>query len=160
MRDVINAGALELISETIDAGLSPQAARKWWMGELARVAKEEQIELEELNVTPNQIGQLQNLIDTSVITDKIARIVLESVLAGEGDPQEIVTEKGLQVVNDDGALLSAIDAALAAQPDIIEKIKSGNQGPIGAIIGSVMKATKGQADATRVRELVLERING
>ena len=160
MRDVINAGALELISGTIDAGLSPQAARKWWMGELARVAKEEQIELEELNVTPNQIGQLQNLIDTSVITDKIARIVLESVLAGKGDPQEIVTEKGLQVVNDDGALLSAIDAALAAQPDIIEKIKSGNQGPIGAIIGSVMKATKGQADAARVRELVLERING
>jgi len=51
-----------------------------------------------------------------------------------------------------------VDDALAAQPDIVEKVRGGNQGPVGAIIGAVMKATKGQADAKRVRELVLDRI--
>ena len=80
------------------------------------------------------------------------------MLAGEGDPETVVVARGLEVVSDDGPLLEAIDAALAAQPDIAEKIRSGNLGPVGAIIGAVMKATRGQADAGRVRELLLERI--
>ncbi|WP_019147562.1 Asp-tRNA(Asn)/Glu-tRNA(Gln) amidotransferase subunit GatB [Timonella senegalensis] len=158
MRDVINAGALELIEETVAAGTSPAASRKWWMGELARSAKDQEIELSEVSVTPAQIAELQSLIESKRINDKIARQVLEAVVAGEGNPEQIVVAKGLEIVSDDGALLTVIDETLAAQPDIVEKVKSGNLGPIGAIIGAVMKATKGQADAGRVRELVLERI--
>ncbi|MBI9114508.1 Asp-tRNA(Asn)/Glu-tRNA(Gln) amidotransferase subunit GatB [Sanguibacter suaedae] len=157
MRDVVNAGAMELIETTIEAGSSPAAARKWWMGELARTAKTTEVELSELPVTPEQIGQLQSLVDSGRINDKIARQVLEGVLAGEGSPEEIVSARGLEIVSDDGPLLEAIDAALAAQPDIAEKIRSGNLGPVGAVIGAVMKATRGQADAGRVRELILER---
>ncbi|GAA3207203.1 Asp-tRNA(Asn)/Glu-tRNA(Gln) amidotransferase subunit GatB [Oerskovia jenensis] len=158
MRDVVNAGALGLIESTVAAGASPAAARKWWMGELARYAKTSETELAEIAVTPTQIAQLQALVDSGRINDKLARQVLEGVLAGEGDPEAVVVARGLEVVSDDGALLTAIDAALAAQPDIVEKVRSGNLGPIGAIIGAVMKATKGQADAGRVRELVIERI--
>ena len=158
MRDVVNAGALDLIEATVAAGASPAAARKWWMGELARYAKTSETELAEIAVTPAQIAQLQALVDSGRINDKLARQVLEGVLAGEGDPEAVVVARGLEVVSDDGALLTAIDAALAAQPDIVEKVRSGNLGPIGAIIGAVMKATKGQADAGRVRELVIERI--
>ncbi|MDF2847281.1 MAG: gatB [Oerskovia sp.] len=158
MRDVVNAGALDLIEATVAAGASPAAARKWWMGELARYAKTSETELAEIAVTPTQIAQLQALVDSGRINDKLARQVLEGVLAGEGDPEAVVVARGLEVVSDDGALLTAIDAALAAQPDIVEKVRSGNMGPIGAIIGAVMKATKGQADAGRVRELVIERI--
>ncbi|MHA7135511.1 Asp-tRNA(Asn)/Glu-tRNA(Gln) amidotransferase subunit GatB [Oerskovia turbata] len=158
MRDVVNAGALDLIEATVAAGASPAGARKWWMGELARTAKTTETELAELPVTPEQVAQLQALVDSGRINDKLARQVLEGVLAGEGDPEAVVVARGLEVVSDDGALLEAIDAALAAQPDIVEKVRSGNLGPIGAIIGAVMKATKGQADAGRVRELVIERI--
>ena len=129
-----------------------------WMGEPARRAKTDEIELEQLPVTPQQIVELQQLVDDGKINDKIARQVLEAMLAGEGTAEEIVTAKGLEVVSDDGPLLAAIDDVLAAQPDIVEKIKGGNMGPIGAIIGGVMKATRGQADAGRVRELVMERI--
>lgn len=160
MRDVVNAGAVELIETTIAAGASPAAARKWWMGELARTAKQQEVELAELPVTPTQVGQLQKLVDDGRINDKLARQVLEGVLAGEGDPETVLVARGLEVVSDDGPLLEAIDAALAAQPDIAEKIRSGNLGPVGAIIGAVMKATRGQADAGRVRELLLERIQG
>jgi len=158
MRDVVNAGAIELIEATVAAGASPAAARKWWMGELARTAKQQEVELADLPITPTQIGALQQLVDAGRINDKLARQVLEGVLAGEGDPERVVVARGLEVVSDDGPLLEAIDAALAAQPDIAEKIRGGNLGPVGAIIGAVMKATRGQADAGRVRELVLERV--
>ena len=158
MRDVVNAGAIELIEATVAGGTTPAGARKWWMGELARRAKQDDVALEAMAVTPAQIAQLEQLISDGRINDKLARQVLDGVLAGEGDPADVVQERGLEVVSDDGALLSAIDEALAAQPDVVEKVRGGNQGPVGAIIGAVMKATKGQADAKRVRELVLERI--
>jgi len=158
MRDVVNAGAIDLIEATVAAGAAPAAARKWWMGELARNAKTDQIELEELPVTPAQIAELQGLVDSGRLNDTLARQVLEGVLAGEGSPEQVVAARGLEVVSDDGALLEAIDAALAAQPDVVAKVRSGNLGPVGAIIGAVMKATKGQADAGRVRALVVERI--
>ncbi len=160
MRDVVNAGALDLIEATVAAGASPAAARKWWMGELARHAKQAEVSLEEVAITPAQIAQLQSLVDAGRINDKLARQVLEGVLAGEGDPEQVVVARGLEVVSDDGALLTAVDEALAAQPDVVEKVRGGNLGPVGAIIGAVMKATRGQADAKRVRELVLERIQG
>lgn len=160
MRDVVNAGALDLIEATVAAGASPAAARKWWMGELARTAKTQEIALEELPVTPAAIGELQALVDAGRINDKLARQVLEGVLAGEGSPEEVLVARGLEIVSDDGPLLEVIDATLAAQPDIAEKIRSGNLSPVGAIIGAVMKATRGQADAGRVRELVLERVQG
>ncbi len=158
MRDVVNAGAVEIIEATVAAGASPAGARKWWMSELGRRAKEQELELEQLPVTPAQIAELQSLVDSGRINDKLARQVLDGVLAGEGDPEAVVVARGLEVVSDDGPLLDAIDDALAAQPDIADKIRSGNLGPVGAIIGAVMKATRGQADAGRVRELVLERV--
>ncbi|GGC12321.1 Asp-tRNA(Asn)/Glu-tRNA(Gln) amidotransferase subunit GatB [Cellulomonas carbonis] len=158
MRDVVNAGAIELIEASVAAGASPAAARKWWMGELARTANAEGLALEELRVTPADVAELQRLVDSGRLNDKLARQALAGVLAGEGSPEEVARARGLEVVSDDGALLTAVDAALAAQPDVVEKIRSGNLGPVGAIIGAVMKATRGQADAGRVRELVLERV--
>lgn len=159
MRDVVNAGAVELIEATVAAGAAPAAARKWWMGELARTAKADGVALEDMPVTPAQVGALQSLVDSGRITDKLARQVLEGVLAGEGEPEQVVVARGLEVVSDDGALLAAIDDALAAQPDVVEKVRGGNLGPVGAIIGAVMRATGGKADAGRVRELVLERVS-
>ncbi|EYR64967.1 glutamyl-tRNA amidotransferase [Actinotalea ferrariae CF5-4] len=158
MRDVVNAGAIELIESTVAAGASPAAARKWWMGELARTANTDGVALEELLVTPLQVAELQGLVESGRLNDKLARQVLAGVLAGEGSPEQVAHDRGLEVVSDDGPLIAAVDEALAAQPDVAEKIRSGNLGPVGAIIGAVMKATRGQADAGRVRELVLERV--
>jgi aspartyl-tRNA(Asn)/glutamyl-tRNA(Gln) amidotransferase subunit B len=158
MRDVVNAGAVELIEATVAAGTDPAAARKWWMGELARTAKTDEVELEALAITPAQIAELQGLVDSGRLNDKLARQVLAGVLAGEGSPEEVASARGLEVVSDDGALEAAVDEALAAQPDVVAKIRSGNLGPVGAIIGAVMKATRGQADAGRVREIVLARV--
>lgn len=158
MRDVINAGALEIIEATVEAGVDPASARKWWMGELSRRAKERELSLEDMPVTPAQIAELQGLIDSGRINDKLARQVLEGVLAGEGSPTEVVEARGLEVVSDDGALSKAVQDALDANPDVVEKIKGGKVAAAGALVGAVMKATRGQADAARVRELIMEMV--
>ncbi|GLJ60029.1 aspartyl/glutamyl-tRNA(Asn/Gln) amidotransferase subunit B [Microbacterium barkeri] len=155
-QDVANGGLLAEVEATVAAGASPAAARKWWTGEITRIANAEGREPAEL-VAPTDVAALQGLVEAGTLTDKLARQVLEGVIAGEGTPQEVVDARGLAVVSDDGALVAAIDDALAAQPDVLAKIKDGKVQAAGAIIGAVMKAMKGQADAARVRELVLER---
>ncbi|MEY4450975.1 MAG: hypothetical protein RLZZ380_96 [Actinomycetota bacterium] len=156
-RDVVNAGLMDPIEETVAAGASPQAARKWWSGEIARQANAEGKDVSELNVTAAQVAELAALVEAGKINDRIGREVLSAVMNGEGNPGEIVSAKGLEVVSDDGALMAAIDEALAKQPDVLEKIREGKVQAAGAVIGAVMQAMKGQADAGRVRELIIER---
>ncbi|MEY4655201.1 MAG: Asp-tRNA(Asn)/Glu-tRNA(Gln) amidotransferase subunit GatB [Rhodoluna sp.] len=158
-RDAVNAGLLDFIEEAVAAGAKAQAARKWYSGEIARIANSEDKDVSELAITPVQVAELANLVDSGKINDRIARTVLAEVLAGKGSPEEIVKAQGLEVVSDDGALIAAIDEALAKQPDVLEKIREGKLQAAGAVIGAVMQAMKGQADAARVRELVLERAN-
>ena len=157
-RDLVNAGALDLIASTVDAGAKPDEARSWWVAYLTQQANTRGVELAELPITPAQVARVIALIGAGKLTSSLARQVVEGVLAGEGEPDAVVAARGLAVVSDDSALLAAIDAALAAQPDIAEKIRSGKLNAAGAIVGAVMKQTKGQADAKRVRELVLERV--
>ena len=159
MRDTVGAGALTLVEQTVAAGSSPQAARKWWLSELARRANERGVELVELPVSPEQVAQVQQLVDDGRVNDKLARQVLDGVLAGEGSPEEVVSARGLEVVSDDSALGAAVDRAIEANPDVAEKIRGGKQAAAGALIGAVMKEMKGQADAGRVRELILERLS-
>jgi aspartyl-tRNA(Asn)/glutamyl-tRNA(Gln) amidotransferase subunit B len=159
MAAVVNAGALDLVEATIAAGADQVAGRKWWTGELARIARERAVELVDLPITPSQVAGVASLVAAGTVNDKLARQVIEGVLAGEGEPADVVTARGLAVVSDDGPLLAAIDAALAAQPDVAEKIRGGKVAAAGAIVGAVMKATRGQADAGRVRELIFQRVD-
>ncbi|GAA0508792.1 aspartyl/glutamyl-tRNA(Asn/Gln) amidotransferase subunit B [Paractinoplanes deccanensis] len=159
MQSVANAGAVELIEETIAAGASPAGARKWWMGELARRANETGVELADVGATPAQVAALQKLVDEGKLNDKLARTVLEGVVAGEGDPAEVMAARGLEVVSDTGALTAAVDEAIAANPDIAAKIRDGKVAAAGALVGAVMKTTRGQADAKSVRELILQRLS-
>jgi aspartyl-tRNA(Asn)/glutamyl-tRNA(Gln) amidotransferase subunit B len=158
-QDVVNGGLLVEIEETVAAGAAPAQARKWWTGEIARLANAGGVDAASL-VSPADVAALVALVESGELTDRLARQVLEGVIAGEGTPAEVVASRGLKVVSDDGALIAAIDAALAAQPDVLEKIRDGKVQAAGAVIGAVMKAMAGQADAARVRELVLERAQG
>ena len=157
-RDVIGAGALHLVEATVAAGATPAAARKWWLGELARRAKETDVELEALAITPAQVAEIQALVDKGTVNDKLAREVFDGVLAGEGTPAEVVAGRNLAVVSDDAALGAAVDRAIEANPDVAEKIRGGKVAAAGALIGAVMKEMRGQADAGRVRELILQRL--
>jgi aspartyl-tRNA(Asn)/glutamyl-tRNA(Gln) amidotransferase subunit B len=157
MQSLSNAGAVDLVEQTVAAGAPQEAARKWWLGEIARHANEGGVDAGSLPITPEQVARVVALVDEGALNDKLARQVIEGVLAGQGDPDDVVAALGLAVMSDDTALLVAVDEALAAQPELAEKIRSGKVAVAGAIVGAVMKATRGQADAARVRELVLER---
>jgi aspartyl-tRNA(Asn)/glutamyl-tRNA(Gln) amidotransferase subunit B len=158
LQAAVNAGAVDLITATVAAGTTPDAARKWWLGELARRANETGADLDALGVSPVQVAQLQALVDAGRINDKLARQVLDGVLLGEGSPEDVVVARGLEVVSDTGALGAAVAAAIAARPDVAEKIRGGKVAAVGALVGAVMKATRGQADAATVKDLILARL--
>ncbi|HET6653947.1 MAG TPA: Asp-tRNA(Asn)/Glu-tRNA(Gln) amidotransferase subunit GatB, partial [Nocardioides sp.] len=158
MRDTVGAGALLLVEQTVAAGAAPQAARKWWLSDMARRANEQGVELMDLPVTPADVARVQALVDEGRINDKLARQVFDGVLAGEGTPDEVVAARGLEVVSDEGALSAAVDNAIAANPEVADKIRDGKVAAAGALIGAVMKEMRGQADAGRVRELILEKL--
>ena len=155
MRDLVNAGAVELITETVKHGASSKEARSWWGNFLLQKANEAGIGLDELAITPAQVAAVVAMVDEGKLSNKLARQVVEGVLAGEGEPDAVMTARGLAMVRDDSLTQAAVDEALAANPDVAEKIRGGKVAAAGAIVGAVMKATRGQADAARVRELVL-----
>ncbi|OZC43312.1 Asp-tRNA(Asn)/Glu-tRNA(Gln) amidotransferase GatCAB subunit B [Rhodococcus sp. 14-2483-1-1] len=156
MRDLVNSGALELVAATVDAGASPQAARSWWVSYLSQQANVAGVELADLAITPAQVAEVAALVSDGKLNNNGARQVVDGVLAGEGEPAQVMSDRNLVLEKDDTKLQAAVDEALAANPGVVEKIRSGKVQAAGAIVGAVMKATRGQADAARVKELVLE----
>jgi len=155
LRDVVNAGAVGVIDATVGAGASPAAARKWWMGELSRRAAEAGVEVSELPVAPQDVARIDALVVAGTLTDTLARQVIEGVLAGEGDPDAVIAARGLHVVGGDEELAAMVRTALAAAPEVAERIRGGRVAAAGVIVGAVMKESRGRADAAKVRALVL-----
>lgn len=162
MRDVLNAGAVELIEETVAAGASAAAAKKWWLGEPSRRANAAGQDLvsyaAELGLRPADVAELDGMVTSGRLNDSMARQVLDGVLAGEGTPTAVADARGLELVQDDGALEAAVDRVIAANPDVADKIRDGKVQAAGALIGQVMKEMKGQADAGKAREIILAKL--
>ncbi len=158
MRDVLNAGATELIEQTVAEGAAPAAARKWWTGEIARRANAQGRGVEEFGVTPSHIAELAGLVAAGRLNDAMARQVLDGVIDGEGTPTQVADAKGLELVQDDGALEAAVDKVIAENAAIADKVREGKLNAAGALIGAVMKEMRGQADAAKARELILARL--
>jgi aspartyl-tRNA(Asn)/glutamyl-tRNA(Gln) amidotransferase subunit B len=153
-----NAGALDVVEATVAAGASPADARKWWLGELARRANDMGVEVSSLQITPADVARISELVAAGSLNDRLARQVIEGVLDEEGTPDEVVAARGLAVVSDESALLAAIDEAIAANSDVVARIRDGKVQAAGVLVGAVMKATRGKADAARVRELIMSRL--
>ena len=158
MAAMINADVLDLVEATVKLGADPTRARGWWLGEIARIANEKSVSAGELPITAQDVADIVALIVSGELTDKLARQVVDGVINNEGRPAEIIEKRGIKVVSDDSALMAAIEKAIAAQPDVAEKVRGGHVPAAGALIGAVMKETKGQADAAKVRELLLKHL--
>ena len=155
MEAMINADVLDIVEATVLLGSDPTKARTWWLGEISRIANEKEVALTDLPIKPGDVADVVSLIASGELTDKLARQVIEGIIGGEGTAAEVVSKRGIKVVNDDGALMAAIEKICAEQADTAEKVRGGHLPAAGALIGAVMKETKGQADAARVRELLL-----
>jgi aspartyl-tRNA(Asn)/glutamyl-tRNA(Gln) amidotransferase subunit B len=155
MSAMVNADVLDIVEATVLLGADPTKARTWWLGEISRIANDKDVAVTDLSITPADVAEIVALVNKGELTDKLARQVVEGVIAGEGSPAEVVAKREIKVVNDDGALMAAIEKVCADQPDTAQKVRDGHIPAAGALIGAVMKETKGQADAARVRELLL-----
>ena len=157
MNAMVNAELLDTVEQTVLLGADPTKARSWWLGEISRIANDKAVSPTDL-ITVNDVAQIIELISKGELTDKLARQVVEGVIAKEGSPSEVIAKRGLKVVSDDSQLMKAIEEAIAAAPDTAEKVRGGNIPAAGALIGAVMKLTGGQADAAKVRELLLKHL--
>jgi aspartyl-tRNA(Asn)/glutamyl-tRNA(Gln) amidotransferase subunit B len=157
MSAIVNAELLDTVEETVLLGADPTKARSWWLGEISRIANDRSVFPTEL-ISVKDVYQIITLISQGELTDKLARQVVEGVIAGEGSPADVITKRGLKVVSDDSQLMKAIEDAIAAAPETADRVRGGNIPAAGALIGSVMKATGGQADAAKVRELLLKHL--
>ena len=157
-RDLVNAGALDLIVDTVEAGATPDEARAWWVSYINGKANESGKDLDALGVTPADVARVVELVKEGKLTTKLGRQAIDGVIAGEGAVDEVVAARGLEVVRDDGAIEKAVDEALAANPDIVEKYRAGNKKVTGAIVGAVMKATQGKADPGQVNQLIAKKL--
>jgi aspartyl-tRNA(Asn)/glutamyl-tRNA(Gln) amidotransferase subunit B len=155
MAAMVNADVLDIVEATVLLGADPTKARSWWLGEISRIANDKEVSVTELAITPADVAEIVALVNKGELTDKLARQVVEGVIAGEGTPAQVVAKRGIKVVNDDGALMAAIEKVCSEQAETAQKVRDGHIPAAGALIGAVMKETKGQADAARVRELLL-----
>jgi aspartyl-tRNA(Asn)/glutamyl-tRNA(Gln) amidotransferase subunit B len=153
-----NADALDLVAQTVAAGASSEQARNWWLTDLSRRAHEAGVPLAALPISPAQVARIAALVESGALNNKLARQVLDGVLAGGGSPDEVVSARGLGVVTDAGVLAAAVDEAIAARPDIAAKVRDGKIAASDALLGAVMRATGGRADAATVRQLILQRL--
>jgi aspartyl-tRNA(Asn)/glutamyl-tRNA(Gln) amidotransferase subunit B len=157
IEQMTNAGVIDLVADTIAAGAAPGKARGWWLGYLVGRANEKAVEPAELGVTPGQVARISALEDEGVLTNKLARQVADAVADGEGEPDAVIEARGWKVAGED-ELVAAVDAAIVTQADAADKVRNGNLGAVGPLVGAVMKSTGGSADAKRARELILERL--
>ena len=131
---------------------------------IARAKKRGYITYDELNdALPQDQMSSEQIEDVMSAISEMGVNIVENDEESEGEseegtPDEIVASRGLAIVSDEGALNAAVDEAIAANPDVADKIRDGKHAAAGALIGAVMKQMRGQADAARVRELVLEKL--
>ncbi|MGI8667022.1 MAG: Asp-tRNA(Asn)/Glu-tRNA(Gln) amidotransferase subunit GatB, partial [Jatrophihabitans sp.] len=154
----VNADLVDSFAETVAAGALPAEARNWWLGYLAQLANAREIDAAELAITPAQVAKVISLVGEGKLTTALGRQVVDAVLQTGADVEAVVAERGLAVVSDTSALTEAADAAIAANPDVADKVRGGKIPAVGVLVGAVMKATRGQANAAGVRAVLLERL--
>lgn len=158
LQQMTNAGVVELVAATVEAGAPVGEARNWWLGYLAQLANARDVEPVELAIDPVQVARVIALVAAGSLSVALARQAVDGVLETGAEVDSVVAERGLVVVSDTGALELAADEAIAANPDIAEKVRGGKLPAVGALVGAVMKSTRGQADAAAVRIILLQRL--
>ena len=152
------AGVLDLVIATVEAGASAAEARNWWLGDLQARANAADIDAGDLGVTPEHVARVCALVTAGDLSATMAKEVFAGVIESGKDPDAVIAERGLKQVSDEGALGTAVDEAIAANPDVAQKVRDGKVAAAGALVGAVMKAMRGQANAATVNRLILERL--
>ena len=140
---------------TAQACGQPKLASNWVMGEISRRLNNEEIGMDAVKVSSDQLAALIKRISDGTISNNAAKQVFEALWTGEGsDVDAVIEAKGLKQMNDTGALEKIIDEVIAANPGNVEQYKAGKDKAFNALVGQVMKASKGKANPAQVNELL------
>lgn len=148
----------EYFDAVVATGADPKLAANWIMGDLAKNLNEDGIDIVKSPVSAERLGKMIGLIMKDTISGKIAKKVFKEMWTNEDDPEKIVKDKGLVQITDTGAIEAAVDAAIAANPKAVEEYKGGKKKAIGALVGQVMKATRGKANPQMVNKMLAEKL--
>jgi aspartyl-tRNA(Asn)/glutamyl-tRNA(Gln) amidotransferase subunit B len=154
------AGVLDLVLATVAAGAPAAEARNWWLGDLQARANAAGVPAGDLGVSPEAVARVVALVAAGDLSSTLAKEVFAGVIETGEPPDAVIAARGLRQVSDEGALAAAVDEAIAANPDIAQKVRDGKVAAAGALVGAVMKAMRGQANAATVNRLILERLGG
>jgi aspartyl-tRNA(Asn)/glutamyl-tRNA(Gln) amidotransferase subunit B len=158
LRALANAGLVDSFADTVAAGAPPTEARNWWLGYLAQQANSRDVDAAALPITPAQVARVIALIEAGTLSTALGRQVIDGVLETGDDVDKVIADRNLGLVSDSSALTAAAQAAIEANPDVAEKVRGGKLPAVGVLVGSVMKATRGQADAATVRAILLDQL--
>lgn len=148
----------EYFDAVVATGADPKLAANWIMGDLAKNLNEDGIDIAKSPVSAERLGKMIGLIMKDTISGKIAKKVFKEMWTNEDDPEKIVKDKGLVQITDTGAIEAAVDAAIAANPKAVSEYKGGKKKAIGALVGQVMKATRGKANPQMVNKMLAEKL--
>ena len=148
----------EYFDAVVATGADPKLAANWIMGDLSKNLNEDGIDITKSPVSAERLGKMIGLIMKDTISGKIAKKVFKEMWTNEDEPEKIVKDKGLVQITDTGAIEAAVDAAIAANPKAVEEYKGGKKKALGALVGQVMKATKGKANPQMVNKMLVEKL--
>ena len=148
----------EYFDAVVATGADPKLAANWIMGDLAKNLNDDGIDIAKSPVSAERLGKMIGLIMKDTISGKIAKKVFKEMWTNEDDPEKIVKDKGLVQITDTGAIEAAVDAAIAANPKAVAEYKGGKKKAIGALVGQVMKATRGKANPQMVNKMLAEKL--
>lgn len=149
---------LEFFDDCINHYKDAKIVSNWMMGELNRLLKQNNMEISECRFKPADLVSLLTLIDEGTISGKIAKTVFEEMFVTGDKPENIIKEKGLVQLSDEGTLVPLLDKIVTDNPKVVEDYKNGKEKAVGFFVGQVMKATKGQANPAIVNKLLKERL--
>jgi aspartyl-tRNA(Asn)/glutamyl-tRNA(Gln) amidotransferase subunit B len=155
---LVGAGLAPLFDRAVEAGAGAPEAANWLTNEVLGWCAARGVEASVVPLAPVHLAELTRLVGDGTLSTKLAREVLEDVLAGKGSPSAIVAGRGLEQISDTVALEAAVEQAIANNPEAARRVRDGNTKAIGALVGAVMRATQGKANPRVVNELLGERL--
>ncbi len=146
----------DLFEQTVAICKQPKKVSNWIMGETLRLLKEKGMDAEDISFSPENLAKLIALVEQKVINSSVAKEVFEVLFAQDINPEQYVADKGLNTVNDEGALRKTIEEIIAANPQSVEDYHNGKEKAIGFLVGQTMKTMKGKADPAMVNQILKE----
>ncbi|MFP3947530.1 MAG: Asp-tRNA(Asn)/Glu-tRNA(Gln) amidotransferase GatCAB subunit B, partial [Longimicrobiales bacterium] len=137
----------------------PKTASNWVMGSVLRAVKEEELEITDFPVAPEEVGELLRLVDEGTISRNTGKEVFRRMLDSGRGAREIVESEGLAQVKDEGRLAGWVDDVLAENPDEVERYRDGEERLVGFFMGQVMQKSRGKAEPARVQELLRRKLS-